>query len=215
MFDRKAWLRTAVRWRWPAWRGRGARHGGRAGAGADAGQGRLRLREPDRGRRLDVSSTTRAARRWKRRSAGKVTTKYVENVAEGADAERVIRELAQSGSTIIFTTSFGYMNSDGEGGEAVPEGQLHARDRLQDRPELRHLQRALLRRPLPHRRDRRQDDQVQHPGLRRRVPDPRGAAGDQRVHARRAQRQSEGRGARDLGELVVRPGQGARGGATR
>ena len=42
--------------------------------------------------------------------AGKVTTKYVENVPEGADAERVIRELAQSGHKLIFTTSFGYMN---------------------------------------------------------------------------------------------------------
>jgi len=40
----------------------------------------------------------------------KVVTKYVENVPEGADAERVIRELAQSGNKIIFTTSFGYMN---------------------------------------------------------------------------------------------------------
>jgi simple sugar transport system substrate-binding protein len=42
--------------------------------------------------------------------SGKVTTKYVENVPEGADAERVIRELAQSGNKLIFTTSFGYMN---------------------------------------------------------------------------------------------------------
>src|ERR1700704_2829829 len=42
--------------------------------------------------------------------AGKVTTKFVESVPEGADAERVIRELAQSGNKIIFTTSFGYMN---------------------------------------------------------------------------------------------------------
>jgi simple sugar transport system substrate-binding protein len=42
--------------------------------------------------------------------AGRVTTKYVENVPEGADAERVIRELAQSGHKLIFTTSFGYMN---------------------------------------------------------------------------------------------------------
>src|SRR5262250_3410044 len=42
--------------------------------------------------------------------AGKVTTKFVENVAEGADAERVIRELAQSGCKMIFATSFGYMN---------------------------------------------------------------------------------------------------------
>src|SRR5258708_1618007 len=42
--------------------------------------------------------------------AGKVTTKYVESVPEGADAERVIRDLAQSGHGLIFTTSFGYMN---------------------------------------------------------------------------------------------------------
>jgi basic membrane protein A and related proteins len=41
---------------------------------------------------------------------GKVTTKYVESVPEGADAERVIRDLAQSGHQLIFTTSFGYMN---------------------------------------------------------------------------------------------------------
>jgi simple sugar transport system substrate-binding protein len=41
---------------------------------------------------------------------GKVTTKYIESVPEGADAERVIRELAQSGHDLIFTTSFGYMN---------------------------------------------------------------------------------------------------------
>jgi simple sugar transport system substrate-binding protein len=41
---------------------------------------------------------------------GKVTTKYIESVPEGADAERVIRELAQSGHQLVFTTSFGYMN---------------------------------------------------------------------------------------------------------
>jgi basic membrane protein A and related proteins len=41
---------------------------------------------------------------------GKVVTKYVENVPEGADAERVIRDLAASGHRLIFTTSFGYMN---------------------------------------------------------------------------------------------------------
>ncbi len=40
----------------------------------------------------------------------KVKTTYVESVKEGADAERVIRELAASGNNIIFTTSFGYMN---------------------------------------------------------------------------------------------------------
>ncbi len=41
---------------------------------------------------------------------GKVTSKYIESVPEGADAERVIRDLAQSGHNLIFTTSFGYMN---------------------------------------------------------------------------------------------------------
>ncbi len=40
----------------------------------------------------------------------KVETRYVESVAEGADAERVIREFAASGSKIVFATSFGYMN---------------------------------------------------------------------------------------------------------
>ncbi len=39
----------------------------------------------------------------------KVQTTYVENVPEGADAERVIRDLAQQGHQIIFTPSFGYM----------------------------------------------------------------------------------------------------------
>ena len=38
-----------------------------------------------------------------------VKTSYVENVAEGADAERVIRDLAQQGNKLIFTPSFGYM----------------------------------------------------------------------------------------------------------
>jgi simple sugar transport system substrate-binding protein len=42
--------------------------------------------------------------------AGKVVTQFVENVPEGPDAERVIRELAQKGNGLIFTTSFGFMN---------------------------------------------------------------------------------------------------------
>ncbi len=40
----------------------------------------------------------------------KVKTTFVENVAEGPDAERVIRQLASSGHQLIFTTSFGFMN---------------------------------------------------------------------------------------------------------
>jgi basic membrane protein A len=40
----------------------------------------------------------------------KVETTYVESVPEGADAERVIRNMASNGHDLIFTTSFGYMN---------------------------------------------------------------------------------------------------------
>ena len=41
----------------------------------------------------------------------KVSTVYVENVKYGPDAERVMRQMAQSGVNIIFATSFGYMES--------------------------------------------------------------------------------------------------------
>ncbi|PAS95691.1 MAG: BMP family ABC transporter substrate-binding protein [Candidatus Dactylopiibacterium carminicum] len=43
--------------------------------------------------------------------AGKVSTTFVENVPETADAERVIRDLATKGHKIIFATSFGYINA--------------------------------------------------------------------------------------------------------
>lgn len=40
----------------------------------------------------------------------KIETKYIENVPEGPDAERVIRQYAAAGFDMIFTTSFGYMD---------------------------------------------------------------------------------------------------------
>ena len=40
-----------------------------------------------------------------------VHTAYIENVAEGADAEQVIRSLARKGFNVIFTTSFGFMDA--------------------------------------------------------------------------------------------------------
>ena len=40
----------------------------------------------------------------------KIQTTYVENVAEGPDSERVIRNLAEDGNALIFTCSFGFMN---------------------------------------------------------------------------------------------------------
>jgi simple sugar transport system substrate-binding protein len=41
----------------------------------------------------------------------KVQTHYVENVPEGPDCERVLRQLAAGGDDLIFSTSFGFMNS--------------------------------------------------------------------------------------------------------
>jgi simple sugar transport system substrate-binding protein len=40
----------------------------------------------------------------------KVETSYLESVPEGPDAERALRQMAQAGHDLIFTTSFGYMN---------------------------------------------------------------------------------------------------------
>jgi len=40
----------------------------------------------------------------------KVDTTFVENVPEGADAERAIEQLARTGHKLIFTTSFGFMD---------------------------------------------------------------------------------------------------------
>jgi basic membrane protein A and related proteins len=40
----------------------------------------------------------------------KVVTSFVEKVPESADAERVIRDMAQQGNKLIFGTTFGYMD---------------------------------------------------------------------------------------------------------
>ena len=55
-------------------------------------------------------------------SAGqRVQTRYVENVAEGPDAERVIRDLARQGHKLIFTPSFGYMEPTLKVAQEFPE----------------------------------------------------------------------------------------------
>jgi len=43
--------------------------------------------------------------------AGKVKTSFVESVPEGADTERVLRDLISQGNTLIFGTSFGFMEA--------------------------------------------------------------------------------------------------------
>ncbi len=50
-----------------------------------------------------------------------VHTAYLESVPEGADAERVIRNLARKGFNAIFTTSFGYMDPTEVVAEEFPD----------------------------------------------------------------------------------------------
>ena len=51
----------------------------------------------------------------------KITTTIVENVAEGPDSERVIKNLADDGHQMIFTTSFGYMNPTAKVAKRYPD----------------------------------------------------------------------------------------------
>ena len=50
-----------------------------------------------------------------------VETAYQESVPEGADAERVIERFARSGCSIIFTTSFGYMDATNKIAKKFPD----------------------------------------------------------------------------------------------
>ena len=52
---------------------------------------------------------------------GKVTADYVENVNEDASATPVIKDLAQQGHKLIFTTSFGYMDQTLEVAKDFPD----------------------------------------------------------------------------------------------
>ncbi|MEL6800334.1 MAG: BMP family ABC transporter substrate-binding protein [Pseudomonadota bacterium] len=51
----------------------------------------------------------------------RVETTFVESVPEGADAERVMTQMALSGHDLIFTTSFGYMDSTIAVAEKFPD----------------------------------------------------------------------------------------------
>jgi basic membrane protein A and related proteins len=51
----------------------------------------------------------------------KVKTYFVENVPETADAARVVRQLINQGCTMIFTTSFGYMEATAKLAKQFPK----------------------------------------------------------------------------------------------
>jgi basic membrane protein A and related proteins len=51
------------------------------------------------------------ARKYLEKKIPGVATTYVESVPEGADAEKILTDLAEKGNKVIFATSFGYMDS--------------------------------------------------------------------------------------------------------
>ena len=55
----------------------------------------------------------------------KIQTTIVESVPEGADAERVIRDLATKGNRIVFTTSFGYMEPTLKAAKSFPKVEFY------------------------------------------------------------------------------------------
>ena len=66
-----------------------------------------------------------------------VETVYVENVAEGPDAERAITRLARDGAGIIFTTSFGYMDPTNKVAKNFPDVKFeHATGYKRDHPNV-------------------------------------------------------------------------------
>jgi basic membrane lipoprotein Med (substrate-binding protein (PBP1-ABC) superfamily) len=60
----------------------------------------------------------------------RVETAYIENVPEGPDAERVIRDFAQRGYDLIITTSFGYMDPTATVAAEYPRCLVRPRLRL-------------------------------------------------------------------------------------
>ena len=77
-------------------------------AGGGPAQGRVRLRRT--GGRCGVDLRADQARKALVAEFGtKIATSFVENVPEGADAERVMRDLVSQGNQLIFGTTFGYM----------------------------------------------------------------------------------------------------------
>jgi simple sugar transport system substrate-binding protein len=66
-----------------------------------------------------------------------VETVFQESVPEGADAERVITQMALGGADIIFTTSFGYMDATNNVAERFPDVKFeHATGYRRDHPNV-------------------------------------------------------------------------------
>src|SRR5512136_2802592 len=70
----------------------------------------------------------------------KVKTTYVEKVAEGPDAERVIRDLVAQGNKVIFATSFGFGDSMEKVAKDHPEVKFEHATGFKTAPNLRNYE---------------------------------------------------------------------------
>ena len=137
-----------------------------------------------------------------------VTTSYVENVPEGPDAERVIREMAKRGDKVVFATSFGYMNyalkvSKSFRKTAFVHATGYKLGKNMGLVNARFYEGRYLTGVIAG-----EMTKSNVLGYVAAFPIPEVMQG---INAF-IQCQSEGRTARDLGEFMVRPGQGAPGG---
>ncbi len=85
----------------------------------------------------------------------KVETIYVENVAEDASAIPLIRDLAQQGCKLIFTTSYGYMDQTIQVAAEFPDVKFEHCTGFKRADNVADLQLELPRRPRRARHDRR------------------------------------------------------------
>ena len=132
----------------------------------------------------------------------------MESVAEGPDAERVIRQLAADGNQLIFTTSFGYMNPTIKVAKQFPKVTFaHSSGYKRATNVSTYLARFYEGRYLAGIIAGKMT-KSQYAWLRGRVSDPRGRSWYQRICPWRAQRKPGCPGARCLGLQLVRPRQG-------
>ena len=140
----------------------------------------------------------------------KIATTFVEKVPEGADAERVIRDLAAQGNKIIFATSFGFMEPMLKVAAEFPDVKFEHATGYKTAPNMRiydakFYEDAYLAGVMAGKMTKSNTL-----GFVGQLPDSRGAAQHQRLHAGRAERQPQGQDPRGVGQHLVRPAEGER-----
>jgi basic membrane protein A and related proteins len=140
----------------------------------------------------------------------KVESTFLENVPEGADAERSIEQLARTGHKLIFTTSFGFMDATVKVAAKYPNVMFEHATGFKRAKNLSTYAARFYEGRYIQGQIAAKVSKSGHRRLHRLVPDPRGHLQHQRHHARSAIDQSEHEVQDRLGEFLVRSGQGSR-----